>query len=92
VTAQSVEGLAAGWMARVRSSSPGRSETFIFVTAPRPVPIGLTQLLNQCVRGALSPGIKQLGHEADHSAASSAEVKNGGSLHPLPHMSSWSSD
>jgi len=27
-------------------------------------------------RGALSLGVKQLGHEADHSPPSSAEVKN----------------
>jgi hypothetical protein len=34
-------------------------------------------------------GVKQSGHEADHSLPSSAEVKNGGALPPLPHMSSW---
>jgi hypothetical protein len=26
--------------------------------------------------GVLSPGVKQLGHEADHTSASSAKVKN----------------
>jgi hypothetical protein len=33
--------------------------------------------------GALSPGIKWLGREADHSPPS-AEVKNGGAIPPLP--------
>jgi hypothetical protein len=36
-------------------------------------------------------GIKRPGREADHSPPSSAEVKNGGALPPLPHMSSWHS-
>jgi hypothetical protein len=29
------------------------------------------------------------GREADHSPPSSVEVKNGGTIPPLPHMSSW---
>jgi hypothetical protein len=36
------------------------------------------------VPGALSPGVKQQGHEADHSPPSNAEVKNGGAIPPLP--------
>jgi hypothetical protein len=41
---------------------------------------------------AVSPGVKQLGHEADHSPPNNAEVKNlYGSTHPLPPMSSWHS-
>jgi hypothetical protein len=36
----------------------------------------------------LPPGVKRQGHEADHSSPSSAEVKNGGAIPPLPHMSS----
>jgi hypothetical protein len=28
-------------------------------------------------------------HEADHPPPSSAEVKNGGAIHPLTHTSSW---
>jgi len=35
-----------------------------------------TQLPIQWVPGALSLGLKQLGHEADHSPPSSANVKN----------------
>jgi hypothetical protein len=34
-------------------------------------------------------GVKWLGHEADHSPLSSAEVKNGGTVLPLPITSSW---
>jgi hypothetical protein len=37
----------------------------------------------------LSPEVKQLGHEADHSPPSNAEVKYGGAIPPLPHMPSW---
>jgi hypothetical protein len=31
-------------------------------------------------------GTKGWGHEADHSSPSSAEVKNGGAIPPLPHV------
>jgi hypothetical protein len=41
--------------------------------------------------GALSPGVKRSGHEADNSPPSSAEVKNGGAIPSLPHTSSWHS-
>jgi hypothetical protein len=34
---------------------------------------------------------QQQGREADHPPPSSAEVKNGGSIHPLPSMSLWRS-
>jgi hypothetical protein len=37
---------------------------------------------------AVSPGVKQQEREADHSTQSSAEVKNGGAIPPLPHISS----
>jgi hypothetical protein len=35
------------------------------------------------VPGTLSPGLKRQGREADHSLASSAEIKNGGAIPPL---------
>jgi hypothetical protein len=38
--------------------------------------------------GVLSPQIKGLGHEADHSPPSSAEVKNDGAIPPFRHASS----
>jgi hypothetical protein len=39
---------------------------------------------------SVSPGVKQLGHEAEHSLPSSAEVKNVWSCNSTPQvMSSW---
>jgi hypothetical protein len=38
--------------------------------------------------GALSFAVKRQRHDADHSPPSSAEVKNGGAIIPLPHSSS----
>jgi hypothetical protein len=42
----------------------------------------------QWIAGSLSPGVKRQGREADHSPSSCAEVKSGGAIPPLPHMSS----
>jgi hypothetical protein len=38
-----------------------------------------------------SPGVKRPGRETDRSLPSSAEVKNGGTIPPLPDTSSWHS-
>jgi hypothetical protein len=43
----------------------------------------------QWVPGALYPGAKWRGREADHSPPFSAAVQNGGAIPPLLHMSSW---
>jgi hypothetical protein len=53
------------------------------------VTLGPTQPPIQWVFGTISPGIKQPGHEADHSPPSSAEVKNGGVIPLVPHTTSW---
>jgi hypothetical protein len=53
--------------------------------------LGPTQPPIQWIPGALSPGVKRQGHEADHSPPASAEVENGGAITPHPHMSSWHS-
>jgi hypothetical protein len=37
----------------------------------------------------LSRGVQRPGREADHSPPSSAEVKNGGAVPPLPRTSLW---
>jgi hypothetical protein len=37
----------------------------------------------------LFPGSKVAGCQADHSPPSSAEVKNGGAIPPLPYLSPW---
>jgi hypothetical protein len=39
--------------------------------------------------GSTFPGVKRSGREADHSLPSSAKVKDGGAMPPLPHTSSW---
>jgi hypothetical protein len=47
-----------------------------------------TQIPIQWEQGTLFSGVKRPGSEADHSSPSSAEVKNGSAIPPLPHMSS----
>jgi hypothetical protein len=52
----------------------GGVKNFHFSMSSRPV-LGLTQPPIPWVPGALSPGVKWPGHEADHSPPASAEVK-----------------
>jgi hypothetical protein len=54
-----------------------------FVSSPRPPDLflGPTQSPVQLVMG-----VQGRGHEADHSSPSSAEVKNGGAISPLPNV------
>jgi hypothetical protein len=52
-----------------------RQGSFLFTTVSR-LTLGLTQPHIQWIPRALSLGVKWLGHEADHSPISSAEVKN----------------
>jgi hypothetical protein len=59
---------------RGRSSSPGRVKNFLFSTSSRPA-LGSTQPPIQWVPGALFPGVKRPGREADHSPPASAEAK-----------------
>jgi hypothetical protein len=59
---------------RGRSSSLGRVTNFLFSTLFRST-LGPTHPPIQWVPGALLPRVKRLGHEADHSPPSSAEVK-----------------
>jgi hypothetical protein len=37
----------------------------------------------------MGTGVKLQAREADHLPQSSSEVKNGGTVSPLPHISSW---
>jgi hypothetical protein len=67
------------------SSSPGMVKNFLFSTSSRPG-LGSTQPPIQWVLGALSPGVKRPGREADHSHPASAEDKKMWSIHPLPHV------
>jgi hypothetical protein len=59
---------------RGRSSSRGRVKNFLFCMSSRPA-LGPTQPPIQWVPGVFSPGIKRLGHEADHSPSAGAEFK-----------------
>jgi hypothetical protein len=59
----------------------------LFCTPSRPI-LGPTQPPNQWVSGALSAWVKRKWREANHSPPSSTEVKNGGAIPPLPHISS----
>jgi hypothetical protein len=63
---------------------------FLFSTASKLI-LRFTQPPIQWVRGVLSPSIKRSESEADYSPPSSAEVENGWSIQPLPHMPSWHS-
>jgi hypothetical protein len=72
-------GIATGYELDGWGSIPSRVKIYPFSTASR------TYL--EWVLGTLSPRVKGLGHEADHSPPSSAKVNNDGTVHPLPHMS-----
>jgi hypothetical protein len=79
---------------RLRAGRPGfdsrNDEIFLFSTPSRPA-LGPTQPPIQWVSGAISSEVKQPGREADHSPQSSAEVKNGRAILPLPHKFAWHS-
>jgi hypothetical protein len=67
---------------------PGEAEDIhISSTMSRPA-LGFVEPSIPWVPGELQPGVKRQGRDADHSPPSSAEVKNGGALTPLPHTSS----
>jgi len=51
--------------------------------------LGPTQPPIQWVLGALSSGVKWLGHEADHSHPSSAKIKTVRSYTSTPNTYSW---
>jgi hypothetical protein len=59
---------------RGQSSSPGRVKNFSLLHVVQ-TGSGVTQLPNQRVPGALSPGVKWPGREADHPPPASAEFK-----------------
>jgi hypothetical protein len=63
---------------------------FLYSSASRSA-LRATQPRIQCVTGALSPGVKRSGSEADHPTPSSVEIKNSGAIPPFFHTSSWPS-
>jgi hypothetical protein len=75
-------------MTRLRGGRPGFNswqgqEIRLFSIASRPA-LGPTQTPIQWAPGVLSLGVKPPGREADHSSPSSAGVKNGEAICPLP--------
>jgi hypothetical protein len=78
------DGLSAG---RQGFDSRQGQKIVLLLTAYKPA-LGPIQPPIHWVPGALSPGVKRQGREADHSPPFSAEVKNGGAIPPIPHMSS----
>jgi hypothetical protein len=69
-------------------SIPGKRKIF-FSSPRRPDRLwGPPSLLSNGYQGSIT-GVKWPGREADHSPASSVEVKNGRARHPLFHTSSW---
>jgi hypothetical protein len=78
---------AMGWMIGVQF--PVGVGIFLFSIMSR-LALGPTQPPIQCVPGALSLGVKQLGHEADHSPASRAKVKEYMEVYlHSPNMPQW---
>jgi hypothetical protein len=74
----------------VRSLSPGRVKNFLFSTSSRTA-LEPTQPPIQWVTGALSPGVKRPGREADHSPSTSMEVRKTWIHTSTPHTPSWRS-
>jgi hypothetical protein len=75
-----------GYRLNGRGSVAGTGKIFLFCTASRLAP-GPTQPPIEWLAGALSLGVKRPGRETDHLPSFIAEVKNGGAIPPLPHMS-----
>jgi hypothetical protein len=70
-----------GWTAGVRF--PAGTKDFLFSTASRPA----LERTKPSIQRVL--GVKRPGRDDNQSLPSSAQVKNGGAMPPLPHTSSW---
>jgi hypothetical protein len=78
--------MATGYGLDGRVSNPGRDK--ILFSIPSRMAMGSIQHPIKWVLGVLSSGVKRQGRKADKSPPSSAKVKNGGSIPPLPYISS----
>jgi hypothetical protein len=87
---QSVQRLATGWttMGSQFESRWGKEFSLLHVVQTC---YGAHQPRIQCVPGALSPGVKRPGREADHSPPASAEVKKMWIYIYTPSTPSWRS-
>jgi hypothetical protein len=72
--AQSVQRLTTGWATEGSEFESRKVKNIPFSTSSR-LALGSTQPPIQWVPGALSPGVKRQGREADHSPPTIAEVK-----------------
>jgi hypothetical protein len=72
------------WTTRVLGFDSRRGLGIILFTTASRTALGPTQPPIHWVPGALSPGVKHPGHEADHSPPSSSEVKNAWSYISTP--------
>jgi hypothetical protein len=73
------------WKARVRFLA---GQNFSLPTASR-LALGSTQPPIQWVPGAIATEVKGRVHVNEHSPQYGIEIKNGGTIPPLPHMHSW---
>jgi hypothetical protein len=78
-------GIVTGYGLGGPGSITGRGKNFFFSIASIPG-LAPTQPPIQWVPEDLSSGVKRSGREANRSPPSSAEVKNGGAIPPLPPM------
>jgi hypothetical protein len=78
-----------GWMTKEFWFLAGTKVLPFFITYTPAME--LTHSLIQWVPGAVSPGVKWQGPEADHTPPSSVEVKNVATISPLLHTSAWHS-
>jgi hypothetical protein len=68
---------------RSQSSSPGRGKNFLFSTTSKLV-LESTQPPIQCVPGALSTRVKELGHKLATQLQLVTSSRNRGSIYPFP--------
>jgi hypothetical protein len=89
---QSVHRRATGWKAGVLLQAEARHFTLLHTVQigseahPAPYQMGTT---GAGYYQELSPEVKRPGRETNHSPLSSAKVKKGGTISPLPHTSPW---
>jgi hypothetical protein len=80
---------ATGYRLDGQSSIPGKGKRFFFIPHSIQTSCGSHPVSYTVGTKALSFGVKQLGHEADHSTPSSAEAKNSWAIPSLPNSSLW---
>jgi hypothetical protein len=75
---------------RSQDSIPGMGKRFIYLFSitSRPA-LGYTKRSIQRALRVGSPGVKRPGRAVHHSHQSNAEVRNGGAIPPVLHVSSW---